>query len=183
MRYPKAGDLQKSLSVHLNPCTACAHDTREVDAAVAKYEEFHRYGPKKILELEVVIPKRVRELGAARHVLYRSGKVDPDTLKKPRKPVDYIHEHDAGVTAYACDGKADTDVPEKFAAVTSLTVLGKCLGFALRDGTEAEGTNPLPDLCCTPDGHCLLVVQRDRREVLVMFWGGALRVLPEGIDG
>ena len=151
--------------------------------AVAKYEEFHRYGPKKILELDVRIPRRVRELGPAQHVLYRSGKVDPDTLKKPRKPVDYIHEHDAGVMAYACDGKADCDVPEEFYRVRELVVLGKCLGFALRDGQEAEGTHPLPDLCCTPDGHCLLVVQRDQKKVLVMMWGGALRVLPEGIDG
>lgn len=150
--------------------------------AIDKYKEFHRLDPKHPVELEIAIPSRVRELGAARHVLYRSAKVDPETLKKPRKPVDYIHEHDAGVVVYACDGELDTDVPKRVQEVTALTVLGKCLGFALKDGAEAEGVNPLPDLCCTPDGKCLLVVQ-DRREVLFMIWGGALGVFARGIDG
>lgn len=169
-----------------NPCSACGDDLRDpedLDDAIAKYEEFHRYGPKKVFPIAVTIPTRMRELGDAKHVLYRSGKVDPDTLKKPKKPVNYIHEHDAGVSVYVPDGKLDTDVPEEFTKVTSLTFLGKCLGFALKDGTEAEGTDPLPDLCCTPDGHCLLVVQRDTRKVLAMMWGGGLQVLPEGIDG
>ncbi len=154
--------------------------------AVDKYEEFHRYKPHHVTELDIKIPRRVRKLGAAKHVLYRSGKVDPSTLKKPKKPVDYIHEHDAGVVVYACDGASDaashTVVPREFTEVTALTVLGKCLGFALKDGTDAEGVHPLPDLCCTPDGKCLLVVQ-DRRTVLYMIWGGALGVFARGIDG
>jgi hypothetical protein len=176
-----------NLGYRENPC-ACDHPAvnprsiEDGDAAVAKYKEFHRHDPRRVQEIDLPIPRRVRELGPAKHVLYRSGKVDPDTLKKPRRPVDYIHEHDAGVVAYACDGSLDTDVPEEFWTVGAVTVLGKCLGFALRDGTEAEGTAPLPDLCCTPDGKCLLVVQ-DKRKVLVMIWGGALGVFARGIDG
>jgi hypothetical protein len=154
----------------------------DVDAAVGKFEEFHRYGPKKLQEVKLEIPARVKKLGGCKYVLYRSGKVDPATLKKPRKPVDYIHEHDAGVVAYSVTGAADTDVPKSFRETTAVVYLGKCLGFAVKDGPEAEATEPLPDLCCTPDGKCLLVVQ-DRKKVLAMMWGGALGVFARGIDG
>lgn len=156
----------------------------EVDAAQDKYAEFHRYDPKRLTELgDLEIPHRVRALGPCAHVLYRSGKVDPATLKKPSRAVDYIHEHDAGVDAYACDGHGDTDVPEEFQHVQAIVKLGKCLGFALRDGTEAHGTTPLPDLACTPDGKCLLVIDVEDEQVLAMIWGGALGVFARGIDG
>lgn len=152
------------------------------DEAVGKYKEFHRYDPRTVEEVEISIPRSVRKLGAAKHVLYRSGKVDPSTLRKPKNPVDYIHEHDAGVDVYACDGAADTDVPDEFRRISAVVKLGKCLGFALKDGAEAEATTPMPDLCCTPDGTCLLVVQ-DKHKVLYMIWGGALGVFARGIDG
>jgi hypothetical protein len=157
--------------------------SEEVDKAVDKYEAFHRFGPKKMVELgQLVIPRRVRTLGPAKYVLYRSDKVDPSTLRKPSKPVDYIHEHDAGVIAHATDGKPDTDVPPQFAKAKALVHLGQCLGFGLKDGTDAEATDPLPTLAATPDGHCLLVIQGGKK-VLAMIWGGNLRVEPRGIDG
>lgn len=152
-------------------------------AAVDKYKEFHRLDPRKMEEVhELHIPSRVRKLGPAKYVLYRSGKKDPVSLRKPSRPVDYIHEHNAGVIVYATDGTSDTDVPGAFREVTALVQLGKCLGFGLRDGTEADGVDPLPDLCCTPDGKCLLVVQ-GKKKVLAMMWGGALGVFARGIDG
>jgi hypothetical protein len=155
----------------------------DVDAAVDKFKEFHRYDPKKLQEVaRLQIPLRVKKLGPCKYVLYRSGKVDPATMKKPSKPVDYIHEHDAGVIAYSATPEADTDVPAAFHETTALVYLGKCLGFAVKDGPEAEATEPLPDLCCTPDGKCLLVVQ-NRKKVLAMMWGGALGVFARGIDG
>jgi hypothetical protein len=186
MKYPKAGDLQKTMGNTLtaNPRKNPAEIFQEdADAAVEKFKEFHRYDPRRLEELDgLAIPTRVRKLGAAKYVLYRSGKVDPATLRKPKKPVDYIHEHDAGVMAYATDGAADTNVPKAFTEVTAIVRLGKCLGFALRDGTEASGEAPLPDLACTPDGKCLLVIQ-DKKKVLAMMWGGALGVFARGIDG
>jgi len=160
--------------------------------AVAKYREFHRYDPQQIGEFPAsfCIPERVYQAGAMKFVCYRSGKVDPETLKKPSKPVNYIHDHDAGVTCYL-PGPGDAegpevDVPREFVDAPALTRLGHCLGFCYEDldgeEQEGEGRDPLPDLYTTPDGKCLLVIQ-SRRTVLAMMWGGALGVYARGIDG
>lgn len=162
--------------------------------AVEKYREFHRFDPKKVVSCPgLSIPARVRRVGDAKWVTYRSNKVDPGTMEKPRGTFDYIHEHDAGVVTYLVDarrGELDTEVPGRFRLDPdedpALVVLGKCLGYCFRDEhgkiVEARGTKPLPDLCCTPDGKCLLVVQSGR-EVIAMMWGGALGVFARGIDG
>lgn len=160
--------------------------------AAAKYEEFHRYGPTQIEvgPSSFHIPDRVYLAGPALAVMYRSRKVDPETLRRPREPVNYIHEHDAGVQCFLIN-EEDTDgeeamVPESFRRVPALTRLGHCLGFAFRgeDGEECdvESRAPLPELYATPDGKCLLVVQ-GRRQILAMMWGGALGVFARGIDG
>lgn len=163
----------------------------EARAAAAKYREFHRYDPKKIgaFPPDFDIPKRVFLAGPAKWVTYLSGKVDPSTLRKPARPVGYIHEHDAGVRLYltmrnGVTGRA-VDVPSQFRDISALTRLGYCLGFCFDDqGKEVEtaGAPPLPDLYTTPDGNCLLVIQ-SRREVIAMMWGGALGVFARGIDG
>lgn len=166
-------------------------DDPDVGAAIAKYREFHRYDPKHRGSFpdSFTIPAQLYRAGKSRWVTYRSGKVDPETLKKPRRPINYIHEHDAGVVTYVVeplDGAPLQDVPDRFRNVAALTRLGFCLGFCFEDPTgqecEAAGTAPLPDLYTTPDGHCLLVIQ-DRRKVLAMMWGGGLGVFARGIDG
>lgn len=177
-----------------NPATP-----EERAAAEAKYEEFHRYPPVKIgtFHKTFSIPSKMYEAGKAIYVTYRSGKVDPSTLKKPRRPINYIHEHDVGVKVYLpvssesrdVLGHTDTEeVPSEFQDVQALVMLGQSLGFAWQasgvdEPREAEGVDdPFPELYCTPDGKCLLVVQ-DKREVLAMIWGGALGVYARGIDG
>jgi len=168
-------------------------DAREL--AVAKYEEFHRYKPTKIGEFhrDFEIPSHVFCGGKAKWTTYRSAKVDPSTLKKPRHPVNYIHEHDAGVMLYLPEDSelvADLDleevvVPRVIQDAEALVMLGQSLGFCFElEGApvEAEGAAPLPELYCTPDGKCLLVIQ-DKRQVLAMLWGGGLGVFPRGIDG
>ncbi len=160
-------------------------------AAARLYETFHRYEPKRIgtFASSFVIPEVMYLAGKALDVMYRSGKVDPATLRKPSKPVNYIHEHDTGVKCYLpsrdTDGPA-TDVPARFRSVAALTRLGFCLGFKFEepDGHAVEGDArpPLPDLYATPDGRCLLVIQ-SRRKVLAMMWGGGLGVFARGIDG
>lgn len=163
----------------------------DVEAAVAKYREFHRYDPRKIGSFpgSFAIPQRMYLAGSSVDVLYRSGKVDPETLRKPARPINYIHDHDAGVKTYLAERIDDADyvdVPQRFRDVPALTRLGHCLGFAFEDPRgevqEVEGRAPLPDLYTTPDGRCLLVIQ-SRKTVLAMMWGGGLGVFARGIDG
>jgi hypothetical protein len=166
--------------------------TEEAREAIAKYKEFHRFDPRQIGKFPASfrIPERMFRAGPAKFVCYRSGKVDPETLRKPSKPVNYIHEHDAGVVCYLRNRTvygegAETAVPREFIKVDALTRLGFCLGFCFEDDgrpQEVEGRDPLPDLYTTPDGRCLLVIQ-SRKTVLAMMWGGALGVFARGIDG
>lgn len=169
----------------------------EQQDAAELYEDFHRYPPTKIGEFasSFRIPRVVFKQGKALHVMYRSPKVDPETLQKPRKPVDYIHEHDSvGVTTYLLEGAGErTEVPSWICDSTSLTCLGKCLGFAFEDPDgkkiDGEGTDPLPELYAIQvrDGWfkkkaALLVVQ-DKREIIAVVWGGKLAIEPRGITG
>lgn len=164
----------------------------EREAAVERYKTFHRYDPKDVGEFPAsfAIPAKMKCAGPAKWTTYRSGKVDPATLKLPKRPVNYIHEHDAGVHVYVpvddddFDGKTVT-VPREFREVGALTKLGESLGYCVKvddDELEAESVAPLPELYCSSDGKCLYVVQ-DKREVLAMIWGGALGVFARGIDG
>ena len=162
---------------------------REVEKAVAIYEGFHRFAPRKIGEFHpsLVIPSRVNLQGVALNVLYRSDKIDPETLKKPRKPLDYIHEHDSkGVNLYLPRGPGElVEVPAWIRDAKALSKLGTCLGFKFkRDGKdiEAEGRAPMPELYTTSNGKALLVIQ-SKRDVLAIVWGGKLRVEPRGIVG
>jgi hypothetical protein len=164
----------------------------QADEAIEKYVEFHRLEPRQIGEFgsSFRIPARMYRAGSAKWVTYESMKVDPETLRKPRRPVSYIHEHDAGVVTYVPkptgidpDG---VDVPRRILEVPALARLGFCLGFCFEDENgdkqEARGTRPLPDLYTVPDGKCLIVVQ-SRQKVLAMMWGGGLGVFARGIDG
>ncbi len=170
------------------------------EEAVDKYKEFHRHEPERVgaFAQGFAIPEQAIRVGDAKWVTYRSDKVDPETMRRPRRPVDYIHEHHAGVGTYlpvltfdpqlekAFHGSpGPRAVPSKFFESPTLVRLGICLGFAFaRDGVEHEfkSVPAMPDLYCTPDGRCLLVIQ-SRQQVLAMMWGGALGVFARGIDG
>ena len=168
-----------------NPAEELSEDDQ---AAVEKYLEFHRYDAKHLDTVDIKIPEVVYKGGKAMWVTYRSRKVDPSTLKRPKRPVDYIHEFDAGVHLYRADsgdGRERCEVPDEFRHVGALVKLGMCLGFMYKGpGGEIEGqsSRPLPELACSPDGKCLYVVQ-DRRRVIALIWGGALGVFARGIDG
>jgi len=167
-------------------------DAAESDAALEKYLEFHRYNAKHLDTVDITIPSVVYKGGKATWVTYRSGKVDPSTLRRPKKPVDYIHEFNAGVDLYRADpgdGRERVSVPSEFRHVGALIKLGMCLGFSYKgpDGAvEGSSSRPLPELACcvdaSGDSKCLYVIQ-DRRKVLAMIWGGALGVFARGIDG
>ena len=159
------------------------------NAARDLYEQFHRYPPRKVGEFapSFAIPTHVYKKGRAVDVLYRSSKVDPETLKKPRRPVDYIHEHDPGVTTYMPSGPGErVEVPGWLRDTDALVLIGACLGFRFEDSSgtiiECEGTNPLPELYSTVNGKSLIVVDR-KRTLIAMIWGGKLDVEPRGIVG
>ncbi len=174
-----------------NPARRPGHPLRnpgenpDREAAVDKYREFWRVEPTAIGEFaaDFKIPRRARKVGPAKWVTYRSGKTDPETLKKPRRPVDYIHHHDKGVTHYITTGAPNCDVPEFLANCQALTLLGQCLGYEFQENgvaREAQGVDPLPELYTTPNGQALIVIQ-DKREILAMIWGGDLGVEGRGI--
>lgn len=153
------------------------------------YESFHRYPPRKVGKFNpsFAIPSHVFKQGPAVNVLYRSGKVDPETLKKPKKPVDYIHDHDPGVNTYLPDGDGErVATPDWLRDAPALELLGLCLGFEFKDPdgrtVTAEASDPLPELYTTTNGKSLLVVQ-DKKILLAIVWGGKLGVEPRGIVG
>lgn len=160
-------------------------------AAIDKYREFHRKEPKVIGEFssDFYIPTHVLEVGAAKNVLYRSDKIDPETLQQPERPINYIHDHDPGVCVYEPCGEDDgdaTEVPFWIIESEALVLLGTCLGFAFQpDGgelVEARVRAPRPQLYTTACGRALLVIQ-SKRKVLAMMWGGSLGVEDRGIVG
>ena len=164
-------------------------DEGELEDAIAIYEGFHRFAPRKIGEFHpsFKLPSRCNKQGRAVDVLYRSDKVDPETLKKPRGTHDYIHEHDSrGVYTYLPRGPGPVvDVPPLIRDAGALCLLGPCLGFKFRRGgkvVEAVGKKPFPELYWAPSGRALIVVQ-DKRDVLALVWGGKLDVEPRGIVG
>lgn len=159
--------------------------------ALDMYRSFWRLEPDDVGDFPASfkIPREAILVGDAVHVMYRSGKVDPSTLKQPRNPVDYIHEHDAGVKCYKVGARASEGpvkpVPQWIQNTKQLVLLGECIGFAYNDGdedfdTEAGVSKPYPELYTTPNGRALVVVQ-GRRRVVALVWGGKLGVEPRGI--
>jgi len=162
-----------------------------------RFEKFHQLEPNEVVvDDDATMPTKAHCLGKAVHVLYRSGKVDPETGKKPRSPQNYIHEHDAGVMLYEpclhslrrCSAEAiPAQVRSETDGDTTLVLLGECLGLAYKaaeDGEEyeIEFDDPKVELYCIPSGKALVVVE-GKREILYLVWGGGLGVEPRGIIG
>lgn len=158
--------------------------------ALRMYRDFWQLDPRKVgaFSSGFQIPREAALVGSALNVLYRSGKTDPSSGEVPRRPIDYIHEHDAGVQVYRTDASAPrrgvtTRVPAFIADCPALVLLGECLGFSYDDGEKeivADGTRPLPELYTIPSGRALLVIQ-SKRTVKALIWGGRLGVEPRGI--
>lgn len=172
-----------------------AGNNRHRDDAIDMYKTFWRLEPRAIGEFATgfKIPTRAARIGEGHSIMYRSAKTDPETLKRPKKPVDYIHHFntddndqpmnlgDDGVHLYAPG--SGVIVPSFITEVQALTLLGDCLGWEVEiDGErrEAKGVKPLPELYAIPSGKALLVIQ-DKRDVLAIFWGGDLSVEGRGI--
>ena len=150
------------------------------------FADFHKYDAKKIGEFHssFEIPDAATLAGPALFVLYRSAKCDPLTYAKPSKPIDYIHEPKPGVKVCVIEDEPDTIVPKYIHSVGTLTLLGKCLGFAYldEDGEEIEAKCTSCELYSIPSGKALLIVEK-KKKVLALIWGGKLDVEPRGIVG
>lgn len=168
---------------------------QQIEEAIERFKGFQRKNPRAIGDFPetMTMPTHARCLGKAVHVLYQSDKVDPETLEQPAEPINYIHEHDAGVRVYQprhtklpwLSGKSFEVVPDEL-QVDGLVLLGDCLGLAYVDDEGVdyalEADDDPPELYCIPSGKALVVVQ-DKREILYLVWGGALGVEPRGIVG
>lgn len=185
-RYALLEPYTDDLDVNPSRRRRVRRNPSDVEAAKEKFEEFHRHKPRKVFEsAKSPIPAKVRELGKAKAVLYRSDKNDPDTGRAVKRPINYIHDHDAGVRCFTPAAGGTVPVPAFIKDAEALVLLGKCLGFDFEDEggvREAKGIKPLPDLYATPCGKALLVIQ-DRRDVLAIIWGGGLGVEARGIVG
>lgn len=152
------------------------------------YKRFHGKESKRAsVSKTCEVPERVFRVGEALQVLYRSDKLNPETLED-EGTTDYFHDHEGGVKAHLVkdDGESSHVLVPKSAQTDVLVVLGKCLGFTYRDndGEEiaTEYHSNFPELCATPDGRALFVV-RARKTIIAIFWGGTLGVRQEGIVG
>ncbi len=149
------------------------------DAAVGMFVTFNSFDPKQLTyEPQFQWPERVRCLGEATWITYRSKKVIPDNGVKPRG----WQHYNSGVSSYACDGKPDTDVPLFITDCTALALLGDCTGIGFGKTGEGKTTAPYPELYATPCGRALILVQ-SKRKVVGMIWGGGLDVQDRGIVG
>lgn len=163
-----------------------------LNRAIDKYIEFHQYEPKRIGQFSrnFFIPPEIVCVGDAVHVMYRSGKKDPETLIKPPRPRNYIHDHKPGVKLYRTDRSAEgvhKKVPNYILNSEALYLLGECLGFCYEDYdgevVDAECKNPKPELYAVPPHGKALIVIQNKSKVLAMMWGGKLIVEARGIVG
>jgi hypothetical protein len=158
--------------------------SQALDKGLKLYLDFHKNEPRRVGHFDLRIPATVSLLGEGKNVLYRSDKRDPDTGAQPRKPIDYIHEHEGGVGCFKA-GRTHA-VPAWIRSAPGLVKLGACLGFAFADAdgevVEVEARAPYPVLYAIPSGKALVVVEGGRK-VVAMMWGGGLDVRPEGIVG
>lgn len=153
------------------------------------YLDFHKYEAKKIGEFpsSFGIPQDACLIGDALYILYKSSKCDPLTYIRPGNPINYIHEHKAGVKVYTADHHeegVERVVPQYIHSVEALTLLGKCLGFGYTDfdGNNVDANCTSCELYSIPSGKALLIIEK-KKEVLALIWGGQLNVEPRGIVG
>lgn len=164
----------------------------DIEDAIAMWETFHQrdwntLGP---FHSSLRLPERLVILGKAEHVLYRSNKREPESGRVPKRPLDYIHEHDGGVriavplsSKLRLDQVKTTPMPRIVSSASSIARLGFCLGFAYShrgEVRELEAKSPLPELYCLASGKALLVIQ-GKSKLEAVIWGGRLDVEARGI--
>lgn len=177
---------------------------------ISMYNEFYKFGPKHIGKFSAAleIPEQVYLVGSAEWVFYASDKWERkqnfymhehgwgtkcyltdggyDTTNVPDK----FRKAETLVRLGECRGG-----PEKLPPTSSeisknigkTANTGKGLGFVWKDDKSgnldgAIVTSPYPELYCTPDGKCLLVIE-NKKKIRALIWGGGMHVASAGIIG
>lgn len=178
-------------------------------AGIKMYTEFHKFGPNAEgrFAATLVIPDEVYLVGNAEWVFYASTKWEKkqnfymhehgwgvktyltdggyDTTPVPDK-WRYV---ETLVRLGECRGGPKTlpsTLKEIGQHVGKDANEGKGLGFVWKDPDGnldgAITASPYPELYCTPDGKCLLVIEA-KRKIRAMIWGGGMSVKDVGIVG
>jgi hypothetical protein len=164
----------------------------DVHDAIEMWETFHQldYGVVGEFSSSLRLPERLVVLGRAENVMYRSRKREPESGRVPKRPLDYIHEHDEGVriavplsSKLLIGQRKVVPMPRMVRSARSFARLGHCLGFAYQHGgevLEVEARRPLPELYAIASGKALVLIDgKSRLEAVV--WGGRLDVEARGI--
>lgn len=164
----------------------------DVEDAIQLWETFNQLDWRKAAPFaaSLRIPDRLVVLGAAEYVMYRSKKREPETGRVPKRPLDYIHEHDSSVriavplsSKLRLEQRRVVTPPAFIRNAGTLARLGQCLGFAYRHGREIEeieATSPYPELYAIASGKALIVVHA-KATLEAVIWGGRLDVEARGI--
>ena len=182
---------------------------RDLDIGIDKYIEFHQYGPQKTGRFTeaLKIPFDVFEVGAAEWMFYASSKwehkqnfymhehgwnvtcyLTDGGNKRTEVPGKY-RDVESLVRLGQCRGgpaKLPARAKDLRDNVGKTANESKGLGFVWTDNDgKLDGAmvgSPYPELYCTTDGGCLLVIE-GKKKIRAMIWGGGMRVKAEGIVG
>lgn len=184
-------------------------EPEDLEAGISIFTDFHQYGPKKQgrFPASLKIPSKVFTAGAAEWVFYASNKWEhkqnfymhehgwgvtcylTDGGNRRTQVPDKYRNVDTLVRLGQCRGgpaKLPARAKDLRDNVGKTANEGKGLGFVWTgsDG-QLDGAlvgPPYPELYCTPDGGCLLVIE-NKKKIRAMIWGGGMRVKAEGIVG
>lgn len=205
---PGGGVMSRGFGKPIDPDRVEGSQGRQLDAALDRYETFHKKKPIDVVRIKHAPPAQLCEIGDALSVSYRTDKWYEDG-----KDIDYKHVHDpedgvhkryemgSGVRWYE---NARTASPEERARGTckppraypeAWTRLGMFLGsFCRRDDdgevAEVDASKSAREcwLLCAPDGKMLAIYSPEPQSdgsvgFLAIACGGKLDVIEDGIVG
>ena len=182
---------------------------RDTEAGITMYSEFHQYAPKKQGRFpgNLEIPMEVFKVGSAEWMFYASNKWEhkqnfymhehgwgvgcylTDGGDKRVEVPEKYRTVDTLVRLGECRGgpaRLPSRAKDLRDNVGKTANSGKGLGFVWtgQDGVldGAMVGSPYPELYCTPDGGCLLVIE-GKKKIRALIWGGGMRVKSQGIVG
>jgi len=161
---------------------------RSSKEAQALWRTFHDKEPREEIFLHNPgWPKAWGYSGEGLTVYYHSDKWNEDG-----DFISYYHDHEGGVEVWEPWGaqawlERKKKRPCSGIPAVQCAVLGWCLGWDLRcaDGVErtVEYAPGVVHLCGAPSRRVLFAVHKASGDIIAVWCGGKLDILPEGIDG